>query len=153
MATKLDIKRVLAAADNKQYSFYHDLTESERKAFSPYVLLRYMSNTDGDQQIQEWFLEKTHEYTNKHMWDLTKNHSELLWCLYAAVGAGIPSRHQYIASSARSKSDKFTNLLAELNPSMKITDVELAAKLMSKQQRVDLFDQLGFDSKQRKEYE
>lgn len=153
MATKLDIKRVLTAADRKQYSFYNDLTEAERKAFSPYVLLRYMSNIDGDQQLQEWFVEKTHEYTNKHMWDLTKNHAELLWCLYAAVGAGIPSRHQYLASSTRSKSDKFIKLLADLNPSMKITDLELAASLMNAQQRADLFEQLGFDSKQRKEYE
>jgi hypothetical protein len=153
MATKLDIKRVLSAVDSKDYEFYNNLSDEERKAFSPYVLLRYISNVDGDRDIQEWFLEKTHEYVNKHMWDLTKNHGGLLWGAYAAVGAGIPCKHQYIAASPREKTDKFEKFLAELNPAMKMADIKLMASLMDKNQRRELFDAMGFDNKQRKEYE
>lgn len=153
MAAKLDIKQVLTAVDNKDYTFYSRLSESDRKSFSPYVLLRYVSNTMGDREIQEWFLEKTHEYVNKNMWDLTKNHTELLWSLYSAIGAGVLCQHQYLAASSRKKSDKFTKLLEELNPSMKLEDIELLSQIMDKKQRTELFDSLGFDLKQRKEYE
>ena len=53
MATaKLDIKRELRAVDTKDYNFYNNLTDEERKAFSPYILMRYTSNVQGDQDIQ-----------------------------------------------------------------------------------------------------
>jgi hypothetical protein len=44
-------------------------------------------------------------------------------------------------------------LLAELHPSSKISDIKLLASLMTKQDIAELFDSLGFDKKQRKEYE
>ena len=54
MATaKLDIKRELNAVDRKVYDFYDKLSDEERKAFSPYVLMRYVSNVQGDREIQE----------------------------------------------------------------------------------------------------
>ena len=58
MAAKLDIKRELNAVDRKVYDFYDNLTDEEKKAFSPYILMRYTSNVQGDADIQEWFLEK-----------------------------------------------------------------------------------------------
>ena len=82
MATaKLDIKRELGAVDRKDYSFYDNLTDEERKAFSPYVLMRYTANVQGDRDIQEWFLDTTNDYVNKHHWDLSKNHKALLLSL------------------------------------------------------------------------
>jgi hypothetical protein len=56
MATaKLDIKRELNAVDRKTYDFYDNLTDEERKAFSPYILMRYTASVQGDRDTQEWF--------------------------------------------------------------------------------------------------
>jgi hypothetical protein len=67
MATaKLDIKRELKALDTKDYDFYDNLSDDEKKAFNPYILMRYASNVQGDVDIQEWFVEMINECINKN---------------------------------------------------------------------------------------
>ena len=154
MATaKLDIKRELGAVDRKDYSFYDNLTDEERKAFSPYVLMRYTANVQGDRDIQEWFLETTNELVNKNHWDLSKNHKGLLWKLFAASGAGVPAYHPYLAAGKKEKANKIEKLLCELYPAKKMDEIKLLASMMDKKDRDELFDMMGFDKKQRKDYE
>ena len=154
MATaKLDIKRELGAVDQKNYKFYENLTAEEKKAFSPYILMRYISNVQGDRDTQEWFLEMTNEFVNKNHWSLSKNHKELLWKLFSGVGTGANAYHPYIAAGKKEKANKIEKLIAELNPAMKMNDVKLLASLMDNKDKEELFDKMGFDAKQRKEYE
>ena len=153
MAAKLDIKRELKAVDQKDYDFYANLTDEERKAFSPYILMRYTSNVKQDTDIQEWFVEMTNECVNKHHWQLSKNHKELLWKLFAATGTGISCYHPYLAAGKKEKVNKIEKLLAELNPAMKISEVKMLAKMKDKKDCEELFDKMGFDKKQRKEYD
>lgn len=153
MAAKLDIKRELNAVDRKVYDFYENLTDEEKKAFSPYVLMRYTSNVQGDRDIQEWFLEMTNECVNKNHWDLSKNHKSLLWKLFAATGAGVNCYHPYIAAGKKEKANKIEKLLAEIYPAMKMEDIKILASMMDKSDKEELFDKMGFDKKQRKEYE
>lgn len=154
MATgKLDIKRELQAVDRREYDFYDQLTDEEKKAFSPYILMRYTSNVQGDQDLQEWFLERTNELVNKNHWNLSKNHKSLLWKLFAGVGVGQNMYHPYLASGKKQKTNKIEKLLAELHPSWKLEDVKLTAKLMTPEDIKQLLDDVGLDKKQRKEYE
>lgn len=154
MATaKLDIKRELRAVDTRDYNFYDNLSDEEKKAFSPYILMRYTSNVQGDADLQAWFLETTNEYVNKNHWDLSKNHKALLWKLFAATGVGQTLYHPYLAAGKKAKTNKIEKLLAELYPSMKLDDIKTLASLMDKADIEELFDKMGFDKKQRKEYE
>jgi hypothetical protein len=154
MATaKLDIKRELKAVDLKQYDFYDNLTDDEKKAFSPFILMRYTSNVQGDRELQEWFLEMTNELVNKNHWQLSKNHKPLLWKLFAGIGAGIPAYNPYLAAGKKGKANKIEKLLCELYPSKKLSDIKLMASFMDNKDKEELFDKMGFDKKQRKEYE
>jgi len=154
MATaKLDIKRELNAVDQKNYDFYDNLSEEERKAFAPFILMRYTSNVQGDKEIQEWFLEMTNELVNKNHWTLSKGHKPLLWKLFAATGAGVNCYHPYIAAGKKEKIDKIEKLLAELYPAKKIDEIKLLASMMDNADKKELFDKMGFDAKQRKEFE
>jgi hypothetical protein len=154
MATaKLDIKRELNAIDTRNFSFYENLSDEEKKAFSPYILMRYISNVQGDPDIQEWFIETTNEYVNKNHWDLSKNHKELLWKLFAAVGLGQSMYHPYLAAGKKGKANKIEKLLAEIYPAWKMEDIKILASMMDKKDIDELFDKMGFDKKQRKEYE
>jgi len=154
MATaKLDIKRELDAVDSRNYKFYDNLTDDEKKAFSPYILMRYTSNVQGDADIQEWFVEMTNELVNKDHWTLSKGHKALLWKLFAGTGAGVKCYHPYLAAGKKEKVNKIEKLLAELNPAMKIEEVKMLAAMMDKKDITELFDSLGFDKKQRKDYE
>lgn len=151
--SKLDIKRELNAVDSRDYDFYNKLTEEEGKAFSPYVLMRYTSSAQGDREIQEWFLDRTNEFVNKNHWSLSKDHKALLWKLFASVGAGTPTYHPYLAAGKKQKVNKIEKLLAELYPAMKMDDIKFMASQMTEQDKQNLFDKMGFDKKQRKEYE
>jgi hypothetical protein len=153
MAEHLDIKRELAGVDLRDYNFYTNLTEGEQKSFSPYILMRYVSNAEGDREIQEWFIEMTNELVNKDHWVLSKNHKALLWKLFAGVGGGFQVRHQYLKAGSKEKANKFEKLLCELHPAMKLSDIKLLAGMMTKEDRIEMFDKMGFDKKQRKDYE
>ena len=149
----LDIKRELVAVDSKNYDFYNKLSAEEQKSFSPYVLMRYTSNVQGDRDIQEWFLEMTNEMVNKHHGVLSKNHKNLLWKLFAGVGTGTNAYHPYLAAGKKEKANKIEKLIAELNPAMKMSDIKILASMMTKQDKEEMFDSMGFDKKQRKDYE
>jgi hypothetical protein len=155
MATKpkLEIKRVLAAVDQKNYDFYNNLTDEEKKGFNPYILMRYTANTTGDPDLQEWFIERTNELVNKNYFNFSKDHQELLWKLYAATGGGVKTYHPYLAAGKKGKANRIEKLLAELYPAMKMSDIKLLASQMDENDCEELFDKMGFDKKQRKEYE
>ena len=149
----LDIKKELNGVDMRDKDMYNNLTDEERKSFSPYILMRYVSNVQGDRDVQEWFVEMTNELVNKNHWTLSKNHKGLLWKLFAGCGTGVKAYHPYLAAGKKEKAVKIEKLIAELNPSMKMGDVKLLASLMDKNDIEDLFNKLGYDKKQRKEYE
>ena len=153
MAAKLDIKRELSAVDQKVYDFYDSLTDEEKKAFSPYILMRYTSNVNSDREIQEWFIETTNEYVNKNHWLLSKSHKSLLWKLFAATGIGSNFYHPYLKASSKEKVNKIEKLLCDLYPAKKLEEIKLLASMMTEKDINELFDKLGFDKKQRKEYE
>lgn len=149
----LDIKRELNAVDRKVYDFYDNLTDQEKKEFSPYILMRYVSNVQGDRDIQEWFVEMTNELVNKHHWVLSKNHKALLWKLFAGTGAGVNCYHPYLKAGSKEKANKIEKLLVEIYPAMKLSEIKLLASMMTKADKEELFDKMGFDKKQRKDYE
>lgn len=149
----LDIKRELAAVDFRDYDFYSKLTTEEKKSFSPYILMRYIASVDGNRDLHEWFIERTNEFVNKDHWVLSKSDRALLWKLCAACGIGKKYYHPYLKINSKEKAVKIEKLLAEIYPAMKISDIKLLAKMMTKEDREDLYDKMGFDKKQRKEYE
>lgn len=149
----LDIKKELASVDLRDYDFYSKLTDQEKKEFSPYILMRYVSNVDGDRELQEWFISMTNELVNKDHWTLSKNHKDLLWKLFAGCGIGSRLYHPYLKAGTKEKAVKIEKLLAEIYPAAKLSDIKLYAKMMTKQDKEELFDKMGFDKKQRKEYE
>jgi hypothetical protein len=77
----------------------------------------------------------------------------LLWKLFAATGAGVNCYHPYLASGKKEKANKIEKLLVEIYPARKMEDIKLLASMMDKKDKEELFDKMGFDKKQRKEYE
>lgn len=150
---ELELSRVLSAIDTKNYEFYDTLSTVELKEFSPYILLRFVSNVNSDDSdLQEWFIERTNELVNKNYFSLGKDNEKLLWQLYAATGTGYKTYHPYLPA-LKKEFNKIEKLLAELHPSYKIEDVKLLASLMTDTEKGELLDDMGFDKKQRKEYE
>jgi len=154
MAAKLDINSELKNINMRNHGFYDSLEDDVKKAFSPYILMRYVSNPDGvDNDTYEFILDRVNELVNKDHWTLSKGHKGMLWKLFASCGTGMNVRYKYLKlvskSTANNKTEK---LLAELHPSWKMEDIRVLASLMTKDDLNELFDNLGYDKKQRKEY-
>ena len=81
----LDIKKELHGVDMRDKDAFNNWSDEERKSFSPFILMRYVSNVQGDKDVQEWFVEMTNELVNKNHWTLSKNHKGLLWKLFACL--------------------------------------------------------------------
>ena len=155
MATKkkreLDLSTVLKNIDLKNYEFYDSLSDKATKEFSAFVMLRFISNSDGDADLQEWFVETTNEVLNKNFWSISK-HKDFTWKLCSAIGVGQPFFHQYLPTK-KIELDRFETLLGELYPAMKLEDIKMLSSMMDENDRIELFDKMGFDKAQRKEYE
>lgn len=153
MAAKLDIGRELRSVNNRDHDFYKNLTVEEAKAFSPYILMRYVSNPQVDTETYEFILERVNELVNKNHWTLSKGHKHLLWQLFASCGVGMPVKYTYLKASSKEKANKIERLLEELHPAMKLEEIKILASMMDENDKQELFDKMGFDKKQRKEYE
>lgn len=151
MSYKNSIGKILSEIDKKNYDYHATLDTDQAKEITPLILMRYISDVTADSETYEWFIERTNQAVNKHHWQLTKNHKDLLWRLCAVVGAGFSAEHRYIKSE-KQKLNKFEKLLFELHPTYKLEDVKILAELMSNEEKTQLFDNLGFDKKQRKDY-
>ena len=90
---------------------------------------------------------------NKNWLDIQK-HSKLQWQSLCTCSAntGKTYYHEYIAFN-KGKTNKLENLLCELYPTMKLDEIKMLAEMMTKEDQQELFDKMGFDQKQRKEYQ
>jgi hypothetical protein len=154
MAAKLDINSELRNINRRNHGFYDSLDDDVKKAFSPYILMRYVSNPqDVDPETYEFILDRVNDLVNKDHWILSKGHKGMLWKLFASCGTGMDVRYQYLKLTSKSSANNKTEkLLAEIYPAMKMEDIKVLAGLMNKDDLNELFDNLGFDKKQRKEY-
>lgn len=154
MAAKLDINSELRNINRRNHGFYDSLDDDVKKAFSPYILMRYVSNPqDVDPDTYEFIIDRVNDLVNKDHWTLSKGHKGMLWKLFASCGTGVDVRYQYLKLTSKSSANNKTEkLLAELYPAKKMEDIKLLASLMTKDDLNELFDNLGFDKKQRKEF-
>jgi hypothetical protein len=105
MATeRLDIFRVLGAADAKQEDFYEKLTDEERKTFLPFLVTRWMSGTQDPGQIV-----LINEFANPYMFSLT-SHKQLLWQLLTVCNSGRKQRYVWNKLPAKRESGKPTTI-------------------------------------------
>jgi hypothetical protein len=150
----LNIKDEMRNMDLRNFKFYDEITDEQRKEFSPYIAMRYAATCQGDQFFQEHYLETVNEIVNKNLWLLAKKHPKLTWQSLAACGTGGQFYHPYVGIKSKSKaSTKFVKLLQEIYPSRKLDDLETWASMMTKEDKKEFFEMMGLDKKQRKEYE
>ncbi|MGZ8924299.1 MAG: hypothetical protein ACXW2E_00315 [Nitrososphaeraceae archaeon] len=94
---KLDIFRVLKAADKKDHSFLSELTNDELKSLQPMLIARWLSGVSNKQQI---FI--INEIVNPYIFNLY-NHKELLWSLLTICTTGKYQKYNWIKSNNKRK--------------------------------------------------
>ena len=145
----LSIRNELEALDAKDRNFYDNLTEEERKKFSPYLMMRYSASVEGHPDMQTWHLMATNERVNKNFFDVsTTQHKKFQWLMCTTVSPGLGSqRHYWLGTKKSEKNNKAIKFLTELYPHLKSDDIELMAELNTQQDLKDLARQHGWDDK------
>ena len=127
---KLSINNEMAQLDAKNYDFYDELNEEERKKFSTYLMLRYAASVQGSPDLQEWYLRATNDRINQNFFDLNR-HPKLQWLLCATVSPGMGTqRHYWQAAKKKDNSNnKAIKFILKLYPHLKEDEAELLAEI------------------------
>lgn len=150
MSDRLHIANEMKMFDRKVRSFYDELSDEEKKKFSPYLMIRWGSSVEGSRELQEFYVIATNERLNKHFFNInTTQHKKLQWLMATSVSPDMGTyRHTWIAPKKKEGSNsEVRKALADLYPDMKDTDLDTLADITTKQEIKELLVKHGRDSK------
>ena len=129
----LDIKQMMRAVDTRDKNWFQNLSEEDKKLYSPYMTLKWTASVEHkDRAVQEFYIEEANSNINKHLWTLSKNHKGLLWKLSAMCGSTFVLFHKWIYPKKKTGSTKSKmKELQELYPTAKQVDLDLLDSTMS----------------------
>jgi hypothetical protein len=139
MSDKLNINNEMRELDAKNRDFYDELTPEERRKFSTFLMVRWGSAVDGSREIQEYYVQSTNHYLNKHFFTMHR-HPKLQWLMAAAVSPGMGSmRHNWIAPKKKEAgASAIKKQLRELYPHFRDDEIDLMAALTDKKELAQL---------------
>lgn len=148
MTNKLDIGNEMRQFDRKNRGFYDELTEEERKKFSPYLMIRWGSSVEGSRDLQEFYLIATNERLNKNFFALHR-HPKLQWLLATTVSPdmGTP-RHHWIPNKKKQSGDaKKRKQLMEIFPQYKDDEIDVMMQIVTEKEIKEHLRQMGEEIK------
>jgi hypothetical protein len=110
-------------------------------------LNRYISSVKGDFDKQALILLKVNEFYNKNYNVIQKEHKKLLWLTLCVAGkTGKKEFHPWIKlERKKDTSNKAVKTLSEIYPTMKWDEVELLARISTKKELKELFEEHGYE--------
>jgi hypothetical protein len=149
---KLEYSAIINAINTKDYKFYSELNPDQKKEVGIYPFMQSVSAPAADQpvHIQVNYVLNVNDYVNKHLWDIANKHTELAWL--TMVTAVDYRKMFYPRLSKAAKKTKLENLIADLNPTIKISEVKMICKMMTRDQLDQLLDDLAYSKKDKTEF-
>lgn len=141
----IPLNDIMLALDTKNRQYYSTLTPEQQKSFSAWLLMRYTSSVQGQNNAQ--YLIMTNELLNKNFSDIS-GHPELQWLLMSACGSGKKEYHPYIKPpNARRRRDPIFDMLNTIYPSMKNDEIAMLIELNTMDELRELAISHGYDDK------
>lgn len=146
--SELPIAQVLRAMDTKQRDFYIKLTDSQKKAFSGWLTMRYASSVEG--AMGGYSLYVVNEVVNRDFSDIS-SHPELIWLCLTAAATGKSQKHTFIHPGKRGTKNRAVELLREIHPHLSGEELELMISINNRDELGDLARQHGITEQQIRE--
>lgn len=141
----IPLKDIMAALDKKDRGFYSRLTDEQKKAFVPWMMMRYASSVQGRNAAHYLFM--INELVNKNFSDVSK-HPELQWLLMTAAGSGKVEFHPYIKPpNSKKKKDKVRDFVSSIYPLLKSSEIDMLLEINTKEDFTTLAQAHGYDDK------
>lgn len=137
----LTLAMELPAMDYRNMDFYSDLSAEHKKEISLWVLMRYMSSSQGD---AEHHLMMVNDLVNQNF-NVISKHPELQWKLLAMCGTKKKQFHPWIAPPKGVKKNKLEQALIDINPLLKDDELELLLKINTAEDFRQYFKENGYD--------
>lgn len=136
---KLDIFKVLNAANARKHEFYAQLTDEEKKGFAPSVVARWMTGTSDARQV--FFI---NEFLNPYLFSLYK-HPQLLWQLMTVCNSGKNQRYVWNKLPSKKEVGK-SNAIRLICEYFKysVSDAADALQILTKDQVLDIAAHMGW---------
>jgi hypothetical protein len=137
----------LPAMDFGNKSFYTNLSEEHKKEISIWVLMRFMSSSQGD---AEHHIMMVNDLVN-HNFNALSKHPELQWKLLSLCGTHKKQYHPWIPPPKGLKKNKVEEALLSIFPLIKDEDLDLLLQINTREELEEFFKENGYDDKTIKE--
>ena len=144
---KLKLNEILAAIDLDAKYLWDDLTAEQRKSIVFFTLNRYISNVNGNRELQEHYALLANERFNKNLFDLLNKHPKLLWQLACSCGHESKDVHFHPWLKLKKEKNKKADFLSKLYPDMKWDDLNTLSEILTDKEIKDHCRELGWDKK------
>lgn len=148
MKYKLPLDKTLGAIDKRDMNYYSNLSDDDKKAFEPWLMMRYVSSEDSG--YGEHFLLMVNGIVNSDFTLLSK-HPELQWKLLALCGIGKKLFHSWIGVPKKNKINKTQKFLLEAYPNANSDELMMLEKMNTKKDLKLLAKDMGYDNTQIKQ--
>lgn len=120
------MKIVLSSIDRQQLDFYQNLSDEEKKAYSPFVIMRYMSSLANKDSNQMYAILATNDLVNIGFSDLNK-HPELQHKLLCCAGTGGRQYRPWIPvpKGRRGAQNTVIKFFSEIYPHLNDSEIDL----------------------------
>jgi hypothetical protein len=129
MTDKLSIQNEMRQFDTKNRDFYDELTDEEKKKFSPFLMIRWGAGVESSADFQEWYIRAVNERLNHNFFELGK-HPKMQWLLATTVSPGMGTQRHYWQPTKKREgggNNKLVKFLTTLRPELKQDEIELLA--------------------------
>jgi hypothetical protein len=149
-AHKLDLNSVLSALDRQDFDFYSRLSDEDKKAYVPLILMRYMSLLTDQNKNAPYAVIATNDLVNIGFWNLTK-HPELQHKLLCLAGLGNKQYRSWIGTKKTKKSNKIYSWLSQHHPEYNEEELDLFMSQFTKESWLQYLNQSGISDAEVKE--
>jgi len=149
---KIDMfKELLPALDRRDFKFYANLTDEQKKSFAGIVAMRYLSVvSDKNLKLCEYHINMVNEAANRHFWNSEmQKHKELQYLTLAVSGIGEKQHHQWIKGPVtRKKKNKIMQLLSEFYPTANDAELQMFFDMNKEEDIIGIAKRLGYQDEQ-----
>ena len=151
---KINLNQMLYNLDMVNSKWYGTLDEEEKKSFSPYTAMRFVSNVQGQKAFKEHYILAVNDFANKHFAQTQKHEgdSTLFWKLLSLAGIKKKMFHPWVkAPKGKGKRSAIDKLFYECYPHAKRDEIEVLKSINNAESLRKIAREHGWTDKEIKE--
>lgn len=146
----LNIFTIMSAMDRKDYDYYNRLSEDQKKEIQPYLLFRWGSTVQGNNDIAKYYTIASNSFVNENFWEIKDK--KLQWLLCCTISPNIgKQKHYWLGASKKNSGSKLKKALIESFPTKKKDEIDLMISINKEEDFIEHFKGMGWEDAKLKE--